>query len=183
MSCSGFRHVGKKLQVDVLSLCFCFQEQQQHTLTRQRKNGTPRGAGFLSLPAGRRSRGNAGGHPAVGWGKGVRATATRGRLAPEPAEKVTPRSVRCGWWPGTKWKGISAPSSVGYEQMYREYQERGCFPWSTLQAQKQVEITLCGEESTAGRVGLTRDRRRAKVILSPVVKPHIGVANGFEKNL
>jgi len=48
---------------------------------------------------------------------------------------------------------------------------------------KTGEITLCGEESTAGRVGLARDRRRAKVILSPVVKPQIGVASGFEKNL
>ena len=48
---------------------------------------------------------------------------------------------------------------------------------------KQVEMYLCGEESTAGRVGLARDRRWAKVILSPVVKPLIGVASGFEKNL
>lgn len=48
-------------------------------------------------------------------------------------------------------------------------------------AQKQVEINLCGEESTAGRVGLARDRRRAKVILSPEVKPLIGLVSGFDK--
>jgi hypothetical protein len=65
--------------------------------------------------------------PAVGWGKGAIATATRGRLAPEPAEKVTPRSVRCDWWPGTRWKGISAPSSVRYEQIYREYRNEDAF--------------------------------------------------------
>lgn len=116
--------------------------------------------GFQACPP-EGGRGGMPAGPAVGWGKGAGATATRGRLAPEPAEKVTPRRVRCGWWPGTTWKGISAPSSVGYEQMDREYQERGCFSWSTLMAQKQVEINLCGEESTAGRVGLARDRRRA----------------------